>query len=202
MTPVDGHDAPKRTYRMTARATTAQATGESILDAAKSAFEHLPFDRVTLKDIAAESGVTVQTVIRRFGSKEQLFEAFARREGARITTTRAVPEGTDLETALNVLLDHYEQDGGVIMHLISQEDHSDEVRRVVHEGRRAHREWVGRHCGGVLAGTRGPERELQIHGAIAATDLSTWNLLRRDLGLETEQVATIMIKLLNGMEKS
>lgn len=196
-------EAPaKRKYRMTARATAATATGTAILNAAMSAFERLPFDKVTLKQVAAESGVTVQTVIRRFGSKEQLFEAVAEREGARVRATRTVLEGADLATALNALLDHYEEDGDVVLHLVAQEHHWPQVDEVVSEGRRVHREWVERHCGNVLAGNSGRERERLVNGAIAATDLSTWKLLRRDLNLEREEVAAIMIKLLNGLENT
>ena len=66
------------------RAEAEQVTGEAILDAALAAFAQEPFDRVTLQRIAAASGVTVQTVIRRFGSKEQLFEALGERERVRV----------------------------------------------------------------------------------------------------------------------
>jgi len=192
----------KRSYRMTARAEAAKATGNAILDAALAAFGQLPFDQVTLKDVAAQSGVTVQTVLRRYGSKEKLFEAVAVRERARITTSRAVPEDADLETALGALLDHYEQDGDVVLHLVAQEHHSALVREVVQDGRRIHREWVERHCEAAFAGARGQDRERRIHAAIAATDLNTWHLLRRDLGLEKGEVEATMITLLNGMEKS
>lgn len=191
----------KRAYRMTARAEAAEATGEAILDAAMTAFGRLPFDQVTLNDVATQSGVTVQTVIRRFGSKEQLFEEVAQREGARIMATRTVLEGADLRTAVAALLDHYEQDGDIVLHLIAQEHHSDQIGDVVREGRRVHREWVKRHCGNVLAGSSGQEREHLIHAAIVATDLSTWKLLRRDLNLHREEVAATMLELLSGLEK-
>ncbi|MFZ0486801.1 MAG: hypothetical protein WAL83_07365, partial [Arenicellales bacterium] len=67
-------------------------------------------------------------------------------------------------------------------------------------GRRVHREWVERHCGEMLAGSRGHDREQRINAAIVATDLYTWRLLRRDLNLEREEVVAIMTKLLNGLE--
>ncbi|MGB5167844.1 MAG: TetR/AcrR family transcriptional regulator [Acidimicrobiia bacterium] len=199
---VEPGETSKRPYRMTARAEATRATGDAILDAALAAFERLPFEQVTLRDVADQSGVTVQTVIRRYGSKEQLFEAVAKRERVRVTTSRAVPDDADLETALGALLDHYEQDGDVVLHLVAQEHHSALVREVVQDGRRIHRVWVERHCGAALAETHGQERERRIHAAIAATDLGTWQLLRRDLGLERGEVEAIMITLLNGMEKS
>lgn len=193
---------PKRPYRMTARAETTKATGDAILDAALAAFERLPFEQVTLKDVAARSGVTVQTVLRRYGSKELLFEAVAERERGRVVASRAVPDDVDLRSALTALVEHYERDGDVVLHLVSQEHHSALVSEVVQDGRRIHRQWVERHCGGAFAGTRGHERERRIHAAIAATDLNTWHLLRRDLGLDPGEVEAIMYTLLNGMEQS
>lgn len=192
----------KRPYRMTARAEAAEATGNAILDAARSAFRELPFDHVTLGTVAAQAGVTVQTVLRRYGSKEQLFESVASVERRRIAASRAVSPDAELETALRSLVDHYEDDGDLILHLVAQEHHSTLVREAVQEGREVHREWVERHCAAVLAGTKGQERERRIHAAIAATDLGTWKLLRRDLGLSIHEAELTMLSLLHGMENS
>ena len=193
------NEIPKRPYRMIARAEAAEATGAAILDAARYAFGQLPFDHVTLNAVAAESGVTVQTVIRRYGSKEGLFEAVAKVERERITASRAVTEETDLATALHTLVDHYEADGDFVLHLVAQEHHSTLVREAVQEGRQVHREWVERHCRAAFAGTKGQKRERRVHAAIAATDLGTWKLLRRDLGVTRDEVELIMLTLLHGM---
>lgn len=189
----------KRTYRMTARAEAAQATGEAILAAAGEAFRSLSFEQVTLNKVADGAGVTVQTVIRRFGSKEQLFEAVGERERARILATREVDDSADLPTAVRVLIDHYEQDGDTILHLVAQERHSELVSEVVADGRTVHRQWVERHCRSLLVGRRGKERSRRLYAAIAATDLGTWKLLARDLGLERKEVEAIMIKMLHGI---
>jgi AcrR family transcriptional regulator len=141
----------------------------------------------------------VQTVLRRFGSKEGLFEAVARREAARVVADRTVDADADFDTALIALLDHYERDGDLVLHLVAQEQDCDPVREVVLHGRRVHRAWVERHCRGLFAGVRDGKRERKIHAAIAATDLGTWKLLRRDLGLERTEVAEIIKQLLNGL---
>src|SRR5437764_2573263 len=59
-----------RLYRMVARAEAAEATRLRILDAARQLFADLLYDQVSLNAVAARAGVTVQTVIRRFTSKE------------------------------------------------------------------------------------------------------------------------------------
>ena len=64
---------PTRAYRMTARAEAAEETGRRIKEAAYALFSTRLFASVTLQEIADQAGVTLQTVLRRFGSKEDLF---------------------------------------------------------------------------------------------------------------------------------
>ena len=68
----------QRPYRMVARAKSTEATGERILDATVELFWERLADQIRLEDVAAVAGVTVQTVIRRFGTKEELFAAASR----------------------------------------------------------------------------------------------------------------------------
>jgi len=196
----EGGPRQKRKYRKSRRARAEEATRKAILDAALVAFGHESFDRVTLQSIADASGVTVQTVIRRFGSKEGLFQTLSERESPRILASRAVAEDAGLPAALEALLNHYEQDGDIVLNLVAQEHLFDHVGVVVEEGRRVHREWVERHCRDLLAGTTGTERQRLLHAAIVVTDLSTWKLLRRDLGLQQAEVMAVMSQILNALQ--
>ncbi len=198
---MQGRAREKRPYRKAARAAAETATHAAILDAAFQAFSADPFDRVTLNQIAERSGVTVQTVIRRFGSKEELFEELAQRESRRILAERDVAEGASLSAALESLLGHYERDGDTIARFVAQEHLFEPIRDIVERGRRIHREWVERHCRHLLSGLDGSARQRVLHAATVATDLSTWKLLRRDLGLESAQVAEVMTELLHGLER-
>lgn len=187
---------------MNARAEAAQATGEAILDAAFEAFSSGRFDEVTLQDVAAAAGVTVQTVIRRFSSKEGLFDAVVDRERALIAQRREVAEGADLQEAVKVLVDHYEQDGRTVLHLLAEEGRSPKVAAVVQEGRAVHRQWVQVHLGEVFEGSRNIERRRLVDAAVAATDLYTWKLLRLDLGRSAKEVAQVMVRLLDGLNEA
>jgi AcrR family transcriptional regulator len=51
----------------------AEATRAAILEAAKTQFARMGYDRAALRDIAAEAGVDVALVKRYFGGKEALF---------------------------------------------------------------------------------------------------------------------------------
>jgi AcrR family transcriptional regulator len=193
--------APRRAYRMRARAEAAQQTGERILDAAWAAFSKQSFDRITLQHIAAEAGVTVQTIIRRFGSKEGLFEATSRREGARILAERqpSDPEEDGLEAAVQALVGHYERDGRTVLHFLRQEERLPIVADIVARGRAEHRSWIEQHCASVLEGATGAERDRLLTAAIAATDLYVWKLLRLDLGRSRRHVEQAMLTLLKGI---
>ena len=78
---------------MTARADAAERTGERISDAMLRRFTELPYDRIRLEDVAADAGITVQTVIRRFGSKHGVLAATVERELTRLATERVAALG-------------------------------------------------------------------------------------------------------------
>lgn len=186
---------------MRARARSVEETGERILDSARERFSRLVFDEVTLNDIADDAGVTVQTVIRRFGSKEELFVTLAERESERILAEREPLEGEDvaLDSAVSTLVAHYERDGETVLNLLSQESRFPLVAEVVAAGREMHEKWVRKHCQPVLAGSSGAERKRRLEAAIAATDLYTWKLLRLDRGIDREEVEKTIMTLLEGL---
>lgn len=186
---------------MQARAEAAEETANSILRAATIAFESTRFADVTLRRIADAAEVSVQTVIRRFGSKKGLFDAVVDRERTRVAAQREVPDGADLHHRIEILVDHYEEDGDVVLHLLSEADRSPEIALVVAEGRRTHRTWVETHLPEVFASARGAERRQLVDAAVAATDLFTWKLLRRDVGRNTMEVVAVMVRILEGLRK-
>lgn len=194
-------DAPtKRAYRMGARAETAAATRERLLAAAWRHFSEQPFDAVRLADVAAEAGVSAQTLHTLFGRKDELFVLawrwFASREGAR----RVAPVG-DVETAVRLIYDSYELSGDAALRVLAQEDRIAAVRRMTDDGRLAHRRWVARTFAPQLAELTGATRERRLAALIAATDILVWKLLRREMGLPrrtAERTVTEMILAMNG----
>ncbi len=64
-----------RRDRIEPRKRDADATSAAILEAAKSQFARLGYDRTALRDIAAEAGADVALIKRYYGGKEALFTA-------------------------------------------------------------------------------------------------------------------------------
>jgi AcrR family transcriptional regulator len=105
----------QRPYRMRARAQAAEATAQAIIAAARALFAERPYDQVSLPAIAERAGVTVQTVLRRFGSKEELFAAAAHQRSGLIRADReAAPPGD-----LTHLVAHYERWGDEQAYLVA-----------------------------------------------------------------------------------
>lgn len=185
-----------RPYRMTARAETATATGERILDAAIAVFWQAPLDDIPLEEIARRAGVSVQTVIRRFGGKHGLLAAAAERETERVTRQRAQAPVGDVPGAVRNLLDHYEELGLPVLRLLAQEDRSPTLRALADRGRAVHAQWCERVFAPTLAGLHGAGRARRLAQLIAVTDVLTWKLLRHDRRLSRHQTQLALIELL------
>lgn len=178
----------KRPYRMRARAEAAAETGRRILEAVIELHRERFWDQVTLEDIAERAGVTVRTVIRRFGSKERLIEAAAEEGTRQVTHQRYQAPIGDIEGAVKNLVDHYDEGwGDTALRLLAQEERVAAFRSITDAGRAIHYEWVERTFAPLLAKRTGEERRRLLAELIAICDVYFWKLLRRDLGLSREQ---------------
>src|SRR5260221_65452 len=83
----------KRAYRMASRAEASEATRERILAAATALFTQLTYDEVSLDAVARRAEVSLPTVLRKFGSKDELFVSCGKGESQRESSTRTVRSG-------------------------------------------------------------------------------------------------------------
>ena len=185
-----------RRYRMGTRAVSATANGESILASARMLFGALRYDQVSLDDVAAKAGVTERTVVRRFGSKEQLFGAVGAERAASIRRARdEVPAG-DIPEAVRLLVGTYEDWGDEVLHLLSQERGLPGVTNRVEAGRRYHATWVERAFSPLLAKLPPAIRRRRLGELQAVTDIYSWKVLRRDVGLSRAEVEASLRELI------
>lgn len=187
----------KRPYRGRVQAEVAALTRQRILDATLALAAKSWFDQMTLEQVASLAGVTVQTVIRHFGSKEQLIGAAGQYAHQLVARQRdEAPVGL-LPGALRNLLDHYETDGHGVLRILAQEQrYPAALSPLLDAGRRAHRAWVERTFDPWLASHPPAVRERIVTQLAVITDVHTWDLLRRDHSCsrdETEDLLTSMI---------
>jgi AcrR family transcriptional regulator len=181
------------------RAVSATANGESILASASRLFGELRYDQVSLDDVAAQAGVTVRTVVRRFGSKESLFGAVSGERAMSIRRARdAVPAG-DVPKAVKLLVGTYEDWGDEVLHLLSQERGLAGVTNTVEAGRRYHAAWVERAFSPLLGELTAAVRRRRLGQLVAVTDIYYWKVLRRDVGLSRADVEASLRELIGAI---
>lgn len=181
---------------MGARAEATAATGGRILDAAEAAFDELPFGEITLAAIAERAGVSVQTIIRRFGGKEGLFLAALRHTGAKMIADRVVEPAGDPAEIVDVLVDYYERFADRLLRTLAQEESQPALRILTNLGREYHVDWCETAFAPALEGIRGAARKRRVAQLTAITDIYFWKILRRDRGLSVAETKLAILELL------
>mgnify|MGYP006137272783 FL=1 len=193
---------PARGYRMSARAEAAAGTARDILAATVALWRERPIDEITLADIAGRAGVSVRTVIRRFGSREGVIAACIRADAAGIQADRAQALPGSVGEALDVLLAHYERDGDAVLRTLPLEEKLPEAKAIVQAGRAEHRAWCARVFAAHLPPASDDGYAVRLDAFVAATDLYAWKLLRRDLHRSAAQTAQVIRALVDGLIQS
>lgn len=191
--------APTRSYQMTARAEAAEQTERNILSAAVALWREHALDDITLQMIAERAGVTVQTVIRRFESKDGVIAAAIERDASGIVAERHAAAAGDVAAGLKALLAHYERDGDAVLRTLSVEDRFPIARTIAVEGRRVHRAACAQVFAPYLPEPEHSDYERRLDTFVAATDIFVWKLLRRDLGRSAAHTQLVMRSLINGL---
>ncbi|MDT7744357.1 MAG: hypothetical protein QOE59_3435 [Actinomycetota bacterium] len=186
-----------RTYSMSARAEASQQTRARILSAARERFLSAPYDEVTLAGIAADAGVSSQTVLNQFGTKENLFLAEAEEFIPEIHAIRATARRGDVRSVVRVVLRQYELMGDLNVRALELESRLPAMAEISRAGRINHRAWLEEIFADQLPTTRGPRRTT-VHALYAATDVYLWKVLRRDLRTSLAETTRVMERLVHG----
>ncbi|MEO3756758.1 TetR/AcrR family transcriptional regulator [Mycobacterium sp. B14F4] len=188
--------AATRPYRMTTRAAAAAETAEKILATTKQLFTEKTIAEIALADIAERSGVTVQTVLRRFGDKDTLFAEAISRLGDEIVAQRGRATPNDLDDSLANLVEHYEAHGRLVLKMLGEESSTPAIRPVLVAGRDFHQRWCERVFAATLDSLELPDRNRRRAQLIAICDVWTWQVLRIRQGLSRQQTEVALRELL------
>lgn len=189
-------DGGKRQYRQVARAQGQQRTGEALLDAAEHEFFAGRFEIVSLEELAAGAGVTKQTLLRHFGTKEQLLEASALRGRERIAAQRFQAPAGDIAGAVDNLLEHYERDAERALAIGALDGRGGVLGEIAAHAKQLHHEWVEHAFAPQLERLSGRERGRRRAALIALCDVHVWRVLAHDLGLPRSEVRRTLIDAL------
>lgn len=187
-----------RTYTMRARAAAVEETRRRILDATFALSADRLIADISLEAVAQEAGVSVQTVLRQFGSRAALIERTVQHASGIVAAERQAPPG-EVAEALRVLLDHYERRGDTAVMMLAQETADAVVAEVVAKGRALHQAWVSDVFAPLLDSSDEDRLREATDLLVVATDVYTWKLLRRDRQLDRSEVERRMARLVDAV---
>lgn len=170
-----------RPYRQSARALSVQSTRRRIAEAFFHCWRERWFDEITLEDIAQRAGVSVRTLMRQFDSKEGLVAGSVSYMAPDIIDRRMVAPG-DVGAVIEQLFDDYELNGDATIRALAQETRLPALAPLLAAGRAGHRAVTLANFAPRLEAMPQHHRRRALDALVIATDVSTWKLLRRDMG--------------------
>ena len=187
----------ERKYRMSARADAAELTGQRIIDCMLERLRTTPYERIRLEDIAADAGVTSQTVIRRFRSKPMLMTTTVERELQRIALKREAALRTSSTETIRALVQHYDEYGVLILKTYSEAALVPGLPEIVARGRSYHLDWCRRAFSEHLPPrSDDASQQRRLAQIVAICDATTWRILRFDGNLSSDQTELAITELM------
>jgi AcrR family transcriptional regulator len=183
---------------MGSRADAVAATKERIARAAQRLLLAQPYDDVTLAGIAAGAGVSHQTVLNHFESKEGAALAALELLRSEIQDLRRSVRQEDPSHVVEILVQQYEQFGDLNVRWAMSAERLGRLAVLLDQARAGHRAWLEEIFGNLLPAAPTVRRRT-LNALHAATDVYTWKLLRRDLQLSRAETIRTMKALVSGV---
>lgn len=181
---------------MTVRAESAARTVERIVAATKELFVEMVIAEIKLADIAARSGVTVQTILRRFGDKDSVFASAIAHFSDEVSAQRGQALPNVVDDIVANLVEHYEEWGPVMLKMLAEESASPVINDTVAGGKDYHRTWCETMFSDSLANLSKADRARRLAQLVAVCDIRTWELLRISSGLSSIQTRLALREML------
>ena len=188
----------KRRYVMTARAAKADATRARIRASAMQLYRERAIEDFTLEEVAQHAGTTVQTVLRAFGSKDELvYAALEELAASGVPITPTAPG--DVAAAVKAIYDIYEGMGDLVIQRLNDERRRPALKPGLDQGRENHRDVVKTLFAPQLERQSGGARAQLLNILLVATDVYVWKLLRRDRVLSRAAAEAIVCRMIEGV---
>lgn len=192
---------PKRKYEMKSRAESAARTSSDIIRVIGRLWLHLPMQEITLEKVAQEAGVSVRTILRKYGSREGLFEAAMKEDAAGIQSIKDEAETGNIPQAVSVLMKEYELTGMAGIRTLAAEQEFALAGKMLRKGRKMHMQWCARVFAPYLPSSKHRQYRVMLGAYYAATDIYAWKLLRKDLHYTRQETEIIFIRTLEGLTR-
>jgi AcrR family transcriptional regulator len=183
---------------MGSRADAVEATRERIARAALRLLTDRPCEDITLNEIAAAAGVSHQTVLNHYESKEGAVLAAVELLRGETDQLRTSVVPGDPGRVVAVLVEQYERFGDQNVRWAMSAERLGRLAVVLDHARNDHRAWLEQVFAADLPAAPAARRRA-VNALHAATDVYTWKLLRRDLRLSRPETTRTMTALVRGV---
>jgi AcrR family transcriptional regulator len=186
--PSTGAVASRRPYKQAARAESTERTRKALLDAADEELYGERWREASLESLARRAGVTKQTLLRHFGSKDGLLLQALGRGAVEVFNQRFSPPSADIGGAIDNLLDRYQTWGERSVRVGAWQRGPATLAKLSQLARQVHYDWVEHAFGRWLEPLEENVRERRRAALIALCDVHTWWLLSHDLELSRAEM--------------
>ncbi|HXC46239.1 MAG TPA: TetR/AcrR family transcriptional regulator [Solirubrobacteraceae bacterium] len=181
-----------REYKQVERAKARERTREALIKAASDEFFEGNWANSSLDSLSSKAGVTRQTLLRHFGSKDGLLMQALMRGAAQVRGQRWSTPTTDISGAVENVLDHYEEWGQRSMHIGAWQSGPTALVLFANAARQIHYEWVEYAFAQWLEPLDEQTRTRRRAVLIVLCDVQTWWILSNDMGLARREIHAIL----------
>ena len=185
-----------RRYSMATRERAMEVNRVDVRVAVLSLAAEVRLADITLAVIAKRSGISVRTLLRYYGTRDDLIRTVADEARDLVIEERQV-DPDDIDRSLELLGDHYEAMAPLVLMMLAQEDTDQIAQAVTRQGRAFHRRWVA-ELFRLDPGAAGDDEQLDL--LVVATDVFTWKLLRIDRALSRQETLNRMRQLVRAVQ--
>lgn len=183
---------PTREYKQIERAKAQERTREALIEAATDEFFEGNWLKSTLDSLSRKAGVSRQTLLRHFGSKDGLLMQSLMHGAAQVRDQRWSAPTTDIAGAVENVIDHYEEWGERSVRIGAWQRGPTVLALFVNAARQIHYEWVEHAFARWLDRLDDETRARRQAILIVLCDVQTWWILSNDLGLPRKEVHAIL----------
>ncbi|MGN6059135.1 MAG: TetR/AcrR family transcriptional regulator [Sphingomicrobium sp.] len=183
---------------MTGRVAKMEETRRRIIDSAAELYMQMSIDEFTLEEVARRAETTVQTILRVHGSRDQLLFAAIERLTEEGVPLKPTAPG-NVADAVSAIFDLYETSGQMILRWLSDEQRRPQLSATLEKGRSDHRDWIRLVFAPHLEAASGESRKLLFNALVLATDIYSWNKLRKDNGLSRKEAERVVCSIIEAV---
>jgi AcrR family transcriptional regulator len=183
---------PTREYKQVERAKAQERTREALIEAATDEFFEGNWLKTSLDSLSHRAGVTRQTLLRHFGSKDGLLMQSLMRGASQVRDQRWSAPTTDISGAVDNVIDHYEEWGERSVRIGAWQRGPTVLALFANAARQIHYDWVEHAFAGWLDKFDDETRAERQAILVVLCDVQAWWILSNDLGLSRRKVHAIL----------